>query len=166
MAQQIHPTAFRLAVAKTWFSQVQSDDLAYFAYHDKFIADLIHGFFLAFGWLTSQVIISHRGKNTVQIKFLVYRLNDRLKLQLSNPVPLASSKDAYSLVYLTEFLKGLLKQRSPHLLYEFDVRQTQSFTDNAKILADWVDIQVTHNPRQFRRVFNTLLWQMKKKQQL
>ena len=94
-------------------------------------------------------------KDRVKVKFMVYGLNEKVKSKI-----LASDKDSQtksaatlkkasekkssgldrpfkvSLVYLVEYLGYVLKNRSPELDYVFDVRETQSYCDNAKILAD------------------------------
>lgn len=74
---------------------------------------------------------------------MVYRLSEKIRKKLKN------QEEKKSLIYLVKYLGYFLKSRNPRQLsslptapvgqiieYEFDVRETKSFCDNAKILAD------------------------------
>ncbi len=166
MAQQIHPTAFRLAVEKTWYSQIETKDKGVMLQHDLFIRKLVSGYFLAQNWLSSEVIISHSAApgsssqkaraGKTRIKLLVYPALGLLQREAG------SERKKENLVYLVKYLGNVLKKRNPGREYEIDVRETQSFCDNAKILADWIDIQVSREPRQYRRVLQQVIREMKR----
>lgn len=166
MAQQIHPTAFRLAIEKTWYSQIETKDKGVMLQHDHFIRKLVSGYFLAQNWLSSEVIISHSGRKSVgqrpagqvRIKLLVYPIGEKIK---SGKMQVAAAQ-AKSLVYLVKYLGYVLEKRNPGINYEIEVRETQSYCDNAKILADWIDIQVSREPRQYRRILQQVIREMKR----
>lgn len=107
------------------------------------------------------------------MKFMVYGLNEKVFSKLhatekeEKPVKearwsVSRVSERKSLVYLVKYLGYLLKNRSPGLEYEFDVRETQSYCDNAKILADWIDIQVSREPRQYRNVLQQVIREMRR----
>jgi hypothetical protein len=68
----------------------------------------------------------------VRIKLLVYPIGEKIK---SGKMQVAAAQ-AKSLVYLVKYLGYVLEKRNPGINYEIEVRETQSYCDNAKILAD------------------------------
>ena len=142
-------------------------------YHDIFIKKLIHGIFQKYKYLTSDVQIKKFATGNIEISWLFLPLSfgeekSFKKRQISKVISKRSVeggqlKISKVVVLIAKIIKSILILKFGNI-YSFKIIQAPNLFSNSKLVADYINRQLTQDPRQHRYVLNKLTWDFKKAQ--
>lgn len=140
MAQKINPTALRLTVIQNWRTIGKTK----FIEIDNFIRNLTRGYLIKKGYLSSEIIIKKTSK-ILNLTFIVY-----------------PNKPTKEISYCIEFLKLILMKFFPKYLITFHIRVINSLTKNAKILSEWLKLEIYKKPKGYSSILKKLFLDLKR----
>ena len=192
MAKNTNPNTKKIYGQKSWSTitwSAPSKARHYWGaelYHDIFIKKLIHGIFQKFKYLTSDVSIRRVATGQIEISWFFFIVDDKTKKSRHAAVGFRDARGTLGgspqapeggLSGVDPVKRFPNPPRNPFLLipiiksiitlkfgggYMFKVIQTPNLFSNPKLVADYINGQITQDPRQHRYVLNKLTWLYKR----
>lgn len=137
-------------------------------YHDIFIKRLVHGIFQKFKYLTSEVKIKKFATGNIEISWLFIPFEEKsLKKRQIKPEKIlygAGLNTPKTILILKSIIKNILILKyGNEVNYSFKIIQAPNIFSSPKLIADFINKQLTQDPRQHRYVLNKLTWDFKAK---
>ncbi len=115
------------------------------------IKKLIHGVLLRFNYITSEIIISRSASGHIEISFGQIKIPNSLD---HGPRP-HDFLSPVALLPMVKLLKSILYIKFGGS-YSFKIIQVPNIFTSPKLVADYINIELTKDPRQHRYVFQRL----------
>ncbi len=139
-------------------------------YHDIFIKKLIHGIFQKFKYHTSDVQINKFSTGNIEISWLFIPYEEKSFKKRWAPIQRTNKsgnalRHPRTILILGSLIKSILILKfGSSINYSFKIIQAPNIFSNPKLVADYINRQLTQDPRQHRYVLNKLTWDFKKAQ--
>jgi hypothetical protein len=141
-------------------------------YQDIFIRKLIHGIFIKYNYLTSDVHIRRYATGHQDISFMFIPLSTLVSPKrgagVANPMVLPNKNTTVNIQEQVTYLKTLinsiltLKFGNLQSSNKFIILQAPNIFTNPKLIADYINFQLSQDPRQHRYLIQRLLFDFKK----
>ncbi len=142
-------------------------------YQDIFIKRLVHGIFQKFKYHTSEVKIKKFSTGNIELSWLFIPFEEKsFKKRQFTPEKIlynkisegSSSRNSKTILVLKLLIKSILILKYGNKVnYTFKILQAPNIFSNPKLVADYINRQLTQDPRQHRYVLNKLTWDFKGK---
>lgn len=163
MAKNTNPITKKIYGQKSW-STISWNKEGGEIYHDIFVKKLINGIFHKWNYLTSEVQINKYATGQKEITLLYYPYEDTKPQKLQKGITRNIIKENKATpIIIKNIIKAILTLKFGGD-YTLKIIQAPNMFGNTKIIADYINRQLTKDPRQHRYVFNKLTWDFKKAQ--
>ena len=159
MAKNTNPITKKIYGQQSW-STITWNNQGGEIYHDIFIKKLINGIFQKWNYLTSDVQINKFATGQIEISLLFYPYEE--KSTRSTTWNMGGDHRKTPLM-IKKIIKAIITLKFGGN-YTIKLIQAPNIFSNPKLVADYINRQLTKDPRQHRFVFNKLTWDYKKAQ--
>lgn len=162
MAKNTNPITKKIYGQQSW-STITWNNQGGEIYHDIFVKKLINGIFHKWNYLTSDVQINKFATGQIEISLLFYPYEEKsIKNQRGASSNMGDDHRTLPLL-IKKLIKSILTLKFGGN-YTLKLIQAPNIFSNPKLVADYINRQLTKDPRQHRYVFNKLNWDFQRAQ--